>query len=50
MLEIEGQEIEEQLNAISKRLVASTVQELLTPVQLQHNVEINAIKKQLEEN
>jgi len=43
---LEGQRIEEVLNDISRRMVTNLVRELLTPVTLDHNVQIKKIASQ----
>ena len=43
---LEGQRIEEVLNDISRRMVSNLVRELLTPVTLDHNVQIKKIASQ----
>lgn len=47
--DLEEQDIQGTLNDIKKKLIADTLKELFTPIQLQHNVDINKCRKLIEE-
>jgi hypothetical protein len=49
ILDIEGQDIQGTLNEIKRKLIAETLKELFTPIQMQHNVDINKCRKLIEE-
>ena len=48
--ELERTDLDEKLNAITRRLIADVVREHLTPVQMGINLEVKAIKKVVEEH
>ena len=45
---MEDQRVDEVLNDISRKIVASVVREMLTPVNLEHKVAIGSLKKDIE--
>ena len=50
VVELERTDLDEKLNAITRRLIADVVREHLTPVQMGINLEVKAIKKVVEEH
>ena len=50
IIELEKTDFEDKFNKITRKMIADVVRELLTPLQMQQNIEIKSIKKLVEEH
>ena len=50
LVELEKTDFDDKFNKITRRMIADVVRDLLTPIQMQQNIEIKSIKKLVEEH
>ena len=48
--ELEKTDFDDKFNKITRRMIADVLRDLLTPIQMQQNIEIKSIKKLVEEH
>ena len=50
LVELEKTDFEDKFNKITRKMIADVVRDLLTPIQMQQNIETKSIKKLVEEH
>ena len=50
IVELEKTDFDDKFNHITRRMISEVVRELLTPIQMNSNLEIKSVKKLVEEH